>query len=152
MCRFKREMKKRFKTKSPEETCAVAAQLAGELRPGSILAFHGELGSGKTCFIQGLAAALGVEAAVSSPTYTIVNEYRGRLPLHHMDLYRVSDSGEALHLGLDDYLYGDGVTAIEWPEVVADLLPPDTLHIWLRMGNGLDEREIFLRTGKEGPP
>ena len=145
-------MKKHYTTKSPEETCSVAAALAAELQPGAVPAFHGELGSEKTCFIQGLAAALGVEAAVSSPTYTLVNEYRGRLPLHHMDLYRVADAGEALHLGLDEYLYGDGVTAIEWPEVVAGLLPSSALHIYLRMGIGLDDREIFFRTGEEPPP
>ena len=130
----------------------MAAALAAELQPGAVLAFHGELGSGKTCFIQGLAAALGVEAAVSSPTYTLVNEYRGRLPLHHMDLYRVADAGEALHLGLDEYLYGDGVTAIEWPEVVAGLLPSSALHIHLRKRIGLGDREIFFRTGEEPPP
>ncbi len=99
-----------------------------------MLALHGDLGAGKTCFIQGLAEALGVTATVSSPTYTLINEYRGRVPFYHADLYRLDDPAEALRAGLDDYLHSDGVTAIEWAERASTLLPARTIHVYLRSG------------------
>ena len=117
-------------TESPAETKKLAAKLAGKLRAGSVLALHGDLGSGKTCFVQGLAGALGVEELVNSPTFTIINEYQGRFRLYHIDLYRVKSAAEAETLGLDDYLEGDGITAIEWPEIFSALLPKDTIHLY----------------------
>ena len=101
---------------SPEETQALAASLAVELKSGAVLALHGELGSGKTCFVQGLARALGVRQPVTSPTFTIVNEYRGRCPLVHMDLYRIGDPDELLSLDFENYLNAEGITVIEWAE------------------------------------
>src|ERR1035437_1534068 len=89
---------------SPEETQALASALAAELKSGAVLALHGELGSGKTCFVQGLARALGVRQPVTSPTFTIVNEYRGRCPLVHMDLYRIGDPDELLSIDFENYL------------------------------------------------
>ncbi len=115
---------------SPDETRAIAAELAKELKPGSVLALHGELGSGKTCFVQGLAEALEVKGIVNSPTYTIVNEYYGRLRLNHVDLYRLKSEADALGLGLEELLEGDGITAIEWPEIFSALLPKNTIHIY----------------------
>ncbi len=119
------------KTNSPEETWALAAGLADELESGTIIALHGELGTGKTCFIQGYAAALGIDEPITSPTYTLISEYEGRLPLHHIDLYRLSGPDEALGLGLEEYFDADGITAIEWAERAEGLLPPDLLHIWI---------------------
>lgn len=116
-------------TNSPEETWALAAALAEELGPGTVMALHGELGAGKTCFIQGYAAALGIDEPITSPTYTLIGEYEGRLPLHHLDLYRLSGPEEALGLGLEEYFDIKGITAIEWAERAEGLLPPDLLHI-----------------------
>ena len=116
-------------THSPEETWELAAELATDLGPGTVIALHGELGAGKTCFIQGYAAALGIDEPITSPTYTLIGEYEGRLPLHHIDLYRLSGPEEALGLGLEEYFDVNGITAIEWAERAEGLLPPDLLHI-----------------------
>jgi len=116
-------------TRSPDETRKLAADLAKKLKPGSVLALHGELGSGKTCFVQGLAEALEVEDIVNSPTYTIINEYRGRLRINHVDLYRLKSEADVFGLGLEELLEGDGITAIEWPEKAASILPKNTIHI-----------------------
>lgn len=116
-------------TNSPEETWALAAELADELGAGTVIALHGDLGSGKTCFIQGYAAALGIDEPITSPTYTLIGEYEGRLPLHHIDLYRLSGPVEALGLGLEEYFDANGITAIEWAERAEGLLPPGLLHI-----------------------
>lgn len=133
-------------TQSPMETAALAGGLAGRLKPGLVIALHGELGAGKTCFIQGLARAMGVHRSVQSPTYTLVNEYLGEnaLPLYHIDLYRVRSPDEALGLGLDEYLFGRGVTAIEWAERAGDLIPPDTVHISIQPGDAENERRITI--------
>lgn len=117
------------KTNSPEETWALAAELAAETGPGTVIALHGDLGAGKTCFIQGFAAALGIDEPITSPTYTLIGEYEGRLPFHHIDLYRLSGPVEALGLGLEEYFDVNGITAIEWAERAEGLLPDDLLHI-----------------------
>ncbi|MBP7828842.1 MAG: tRNA (adenosine(37)-N6)-threonylcarbamoyltransferase complex ATPase subunit type 1 TsaE [Kiritimatiellae bacterium] len=135
-------------SKGPEDTFRLAADLLRELTPGSVLALHGELGAGKTTFVQGLALALGIERPVGSPTFTLINEYPGALPLYHIDLYRVRNSSEALGLGLDEYLYGRGIVAIEWAERIADLLPADTLHMRFQPGETEDERFITLSGGR----
>ena len=117
------------KTKSPEETWDLAAELANELGAGTVMALHGDLGAGKTCFIQGFAVALGIDEPITSPTYTLIGEYEGRLPFHHLDLYRLAGPEEALGLGLEEYFDKDGITAIEWAERADGLLPDDMLHI-----------------------
>lgn len=139
----------RLISRSPDETRAAAASLVSHLHAGSVLALHGDLGAGKTCFIQGLAAALGVADSVSSPTYSLINEYRGRIPFYHADLYRLDDPAEALRAGLDDYLHGDGVTAIEWAERSEILLPQHTIHIRLRAGESPNERVIEIYGGDQ---
>ena len=140
---------KQVKTsRSPEETYRIAEELSQDLAPGCVIALHGDLGAGKTCFVQGLARALGVKGPVGSPTFTLINEHYGRLPLYHIDLYRIQDSDEALGLGLDEYLHGRGVTAIEWAERVPELLPASTLHIRITAGNDPEERTFeFLYGG-----
>lgn len=134
-------------TTSPEETHRVAADLLKGLGPGTVLALHGELGAGKTCFVQGLAQALGVKRAVSSPTFTLVNEYPGPLPLYHIDLYRIGGVNEAFGLGIEEYLESEGITAIEWAERVAELLPASTIHIRMVAGADPDERTITIERG-----
>lgn len=119
-------------TNSPEETWELAAELAGELEAGTVIALHGDLGAGKTCFIQGFAAALGIDEPITSPTYTLIGEYEGRLPLHHIDLYRLSGPEEALGIGLEEYFDDHGITAIEWAERAEGILPDNLLHIEIR--------------------
>jgi len=131
-------------TKSPEETKNLAVELAKELRPGAVLALHGDLGSGKTCFVQGLAEALGVKEIVNSPTFAIINEYRGSIKLYHVDLYRVKSAAEAEALGMDEFLGVDGITAIEWPEIISRLLPEDTIHVYFEFVDEIRRRISFL--------
>jgi len=131
-------------TNSPDETWRLAAELAGELEAGAVIALHGDLGAGKTCFIQGLAAALGIDEPITSPTYTLIGEYQGRLPLHHIDLYRLSGPVEALGLGLEEYLDGRGITAIEWAERAEGLLPQEMLHIRIDVDSETDARTFRI--------
>jgi len=133
-------------TQSPEETKKFAAGLAGQLKAGSVLALHGDLGSGKTCFVQGLAEALGVKEIVNSPTFTIINEYQGHCRLYHIDLYRINSAAEAEALGLTEFLEGAGVTAIEWPEKISLLLPKDAIHIYFEFMD-VNRRRIRIEHG-----
>jgi tRNA threonylcarbamoyladenosine biosynthesis protein TsaE len=113
-----------FISNSAAETEAFGARLAHELCAGSVLALKGELGSGKTQFVKGLVAGLGSRAAVTSPTFTIVHEYPGgRLPVYHFDFFRLQDRQSVVRLGLDDYFFGDGVSAIEWADRFPELIP-----------------------------
>ena len=113
-----------FISKSPAETEAIARRLADDLVAGSVLALKGELGSGKTLFTQSLVAGLRSDAAVTSPTFTIVHEYQGgRLPVYHFDFFRLENRESALQLGLEDYFFSDGVSVIEWADRFPDLIP-----------------------------
>ena len=119
-------------THSPAETEALGARLAEALDAGRVVAFTGDLGAGKTAFVSGMARALGVEDRVTSPTFTIVNEYEGgRLPLFHFDMYRLDGAEDLFDIGWDDYLDRGGVCAVEWSERVAEALPPETLWVTL---------------------
>ena len=110
-------------TNSPEQTEQLGKKLALLLRPGDVIAYYGDLGAGKTAFTRGIAAGLGVKECVTSPTYTIVNEYlSGRMPLFHFDMYRLSSSDELFDIGWEDYLARGGVCAVEWSENVEDAL------------------------------
>lgn len=112
------------------ETEAIAARLAATLEPGAVVAYQGGLGMGKTAFTRGLASGLGYPGRVTSPTFTIVNEYEGgRLPLFHFDMYRLADSEALFDIGWEDYLERGGVCAVEWSELVADALPSDTVYV-----------------------
>lgn len=122
----------------------LASSLVSFLVPGSVVALLGELGAGKTRFVQGLAQALDTPDVVSSPTFTLVNEYRGRLPVYHIDLYRIQHADEALDLGLDEYVYGDGVTVIEWAERIEGLLPASAIRVRILPGAEPDERLIEM--------
>lgn len=113
-----------FISNGPAESEAIGRQLAGESGVGSVLALKGDLGSGKTMFVKGLVAGLGSRADVTSPTFTIVQEYRGgRLPVYHFDFFRLENRESVARLGLDDYLFGDGVSVIEWADRFPELIP-----------------------------
>ncbi len=130
---------------SPQETQRLGARLASLLHPADVIALQGELGSGKTQFVKGLARGLGIKESVHSPTFILANEYRsGRMPLFHVDAYRLADAGEALGFGFDDYLNDAGVTAIEWAERIRAALPGE--HLWIEFRHlGDTERGILFR-------
>lgn len=118
-----------FISHSQAQTRRLGARLGELLIGGEVVALQGELGAGKTRWAQGMAQGLRVDVHATSPTFTLVNEYHGRLSLYHVDLYRINQAAEALAFGLEDYLYGDGVCVIEWAERVIEILPPDRLWI-----------------------
>jgi tRNA threonylcarbamoyladenosine biosynthesis protein TsaE len=129
----------------PEETEAAGERLAQALGPGAVVALSGELGAGKTCFVQGLVRGLGAPTRATSPTFVLVNEYRGRLPIHHVDTYRVAGPADMVEIGLLELMDGDGVTVIEWAEKVAALLPARTVHVSID-GLGDEPRTITIRS------
>lgn len=128
---------------SVNDTHRLASRLAKIVRPGDILALEGGLGTGKTTFTQGFAKALGVSEYVNSPTFTLIKEYDGRMPLYHMDLYRLQDETEVGELGLEEYFYGDGVCVVEWPERLGEELPEDAVHIVIEQ-RPADKRRITI--------
>ena len=135
-----------FLTNSPEETEKVGAALGRILNPGTVIAYRGDLGAGKTAFTRGLARGLGYAEPVTSPTYTIVNEYLGgRLPLFHFDMYRLASSDDLWDIGWDDYLDRNGVCAVEWSENVADALE-DAILITIHK-TGETSRRIVIEGG-----
>ena len=128
------------------ETEAAGARLAAALAPGSVVAYEGGLGMGKTAFTRGLAAGLGYKGRITSPTFTIVNEYEGgRLPLFHFDLYRLASSDELFEIGWEDYLRRGGVCAVEWSENAAGALERDTVRVDLRRGAEDGQRVITIQ-------
>jgi tRNA threonylcarbamoyladenosine biosynthesis protein TsaE len=129
-------------TTSPEETGQFAEKLAAHLKPGAVLTLEGDLGAGKTTFTKGLAKGLGVTKTVNSPTFTIIKEYKGRLPLYHMDVYRLDDSFE--DLGFDEYFEGEGVTVVEWAHLIQDQLPEELLSLSIYR-EGDSTRKIVLK-------
>ena len=135
-----------FLTNSPAETEAVGAALAKVLAPGTVLAYRGDLGAGKTAFTRGLARGLGCGDPVTSPTYTIVNEYlSGRLPLFHFDMYRLASSDDLWDIGWEDYLERGGVCAVEWSENVADAME-DAIFVTIEK-TGEESRRITIEGG-----
>ncbi|MBE0447733.1 MAG: tRNA (adenosine(37)-N6)-threonylcarbamoyltransferase complex ATPase subunit type 1 TsaE [Actinobacteria bacterium] len=116
-------------THSPEETWELAKRLAPKLSKGDLIDLSGDLGAGKTVFAKGLAEGLGIDGPVTSPTFTIIKEYEGRLPLYHFDVYRLTSPDELEELGADEYFYGEGVSVIEWGNRVEELLPDERLTI-----------------------
>ena len=134
-----------FVTHSREETEALGARLADALAEGRVVAFTGALGAGKTAFVSGMARALGVEERVTSPTFTIVNEYEGgRLPLFHFDMYRLDSADELFHIGWEDYLARGGVCAVEWSENVTGAIEPDAVRVSILRGDGDNDRVIAI--------
>ncbi|WP_404357066.1 tRNA (adenosine(37)-N6)-threonylcarbamoyltransferase complex ATPase subunit type 1 TsaE [Cytobacillus firmus] len=131
-----------FISKKPEDTMGFSEKLGSLLQPGDVLALEGDLGAGKTTFTKGLAKGLNITRNVNSPTFTIIKEYHGRLPLYHMDVYRVEDSFE--DLGFDEYFDGNGVTVVEWAHLVKEQLPEELLTIYLFLDDH-DSRRLVLK-------
>ncbi len=134
-------------TNSAEETEQFGHKLARQLKPGDVLAFFGDLGSGKTTLIKGICRGLEIEENITSPTFTLINEYSGRFPVYHFDFYRIVSSQEVWELGCDEYFYGDGISLIEWADKIPDLLPEKRteIHLTNRFEQGLqNSREIKI--------
>lgn len=134
-----------FESNSAEDTFAFGQKLGREAVPGEIICLDGDLGVGKTVFTQGFAAGLGIDGYVNSPTFNIVKEYEGgRLPLYHFDVYRIGDPSEMEEIGYEDYFYGQGVSIIEWPGQIEELLPKEARWVRIRkdLTKGFDYRRI----------
>jgi tRNA threonylcarbamoyladenosine biosynthesis protein TsaE len=129
---------------SAETTEAAGERLGATLGPGAVVALTGELGAGKTCFVQGLVRGLGASARATSPTFVLVNEYVGRVPIHHVDAYRTDSMTELIDLGLLEMVGGEGVTVIEWADKLTPLLPPDAIRVHIA-GVGDEPRTITIR-------
>jgi tRNA threonylcarbamoyladenosine biosynthesis protein TsaE len=139
-----------LRSRSPEETQGIGERLGARLGPGAVIACTGELGAGKTCFLQGLARGLGVTGDVTSPTFVLINQYRGRLPVYHLDAYRTESLTELAELGIEEMLEGDGVTVVEWADKLLPLLPARTIHVTIR-GLGDEPREIRIEEPVSDP-
>ena len=133
---------------SSEEMVALGEEMASELNPGTVIGLEGPLGAGKTTFVKGIARGLGIIETVTSPTFTLVTEYEGKLPLYHMDLYRIRSSEEFEFLGVWEMLYGDGITVIEWCERAADALPRGSLRVTISIVDG-STRSVVIREADE---
>jgi len=132
------------RSRSAADTQALAAALAELARPGDVILLAGELGAGKTTFTKGFGAALGVEEPITSPTFTLANQYEGRLDLNHVDVYRLEQLTEVFDLGLPEMLDDGGVTVIEWGDAIVGALPADYLLVRMSYGEGSDERLVEL--------
>jgi tRNA threonylcarbamoyladenosine biosynthesis protein TsaE len=137
---------KEIRTHSAEQTVEIGKALGNILDSGDLICLTGDLGTGKTAFTNGIAAALGIKGYITSPTFTIVNEYEGRVPLYHFDVYRIADPEEMFEIGFEEYLDSSGIVVIEWADLIKDILPCD--RIWVKiekdMKNGVDERIISI--------
>ena len=132
---------------SPEETFALGEQLGKEAKPSSVYCLNGDLGTGKTVFTQGFARGLGIQGPVNSPTFTIVQQYDdGRLPFYHFDVYRIGDIREMDEIGYEDCFYGDGVSLVEWSQLIQELLPDHVVTVTIEkdLEKGFDYRKITV--------
>lgn len=141
---------KKIISESPEATAEFAYNFAKTLKSGDVVCLDGDLGVGKTAFVQGLAKGLGIDDYISSPTFTIVNEYNAPLPLYHFDVYRIGDSEEMYDIGFDEYIFGDGVCVIEWSANISDILPEKRYEITINKDYSKNEnyREIVIEEYK----
>ena len=140
-----------FESFTPEDTFTIGKKLAETVRPGEIYTLNGDLGVGKTVFTKGLAAGLGIKEPVTSPTFTILQEYgSGRLPLYHFDVYRIGDPEEMDEIGYEDYFYGHGICLIEWAELIEELIPEEAIAVYIEkdLDKGLDYRRIRIEKGE----
>ena len=138
-------------TRSPEETYALGEKIGKAAQPGQIYTLTGDLGVGKTVFTQGVAAGLGITEPVSSPTFTIVKEYTdGRMPLYHFDVYRIGDIEEMDEVGFEEYVMGDGVSLIEWANLIEEILPENRTEVIIEkdLEKGFDYRKIIINEMK----
>lgn len=132
---------------SPEKTYEMAVDLGKKAKPNTVYCLIGDLGVGKTVFTKGFAKGLGIEEHITSPTFTIVNEYDGKLPFYHFDVYRIADPEEMYEVGFEDYINGEGVCFIEWANLIDDLIPEDAVWITIKkdLEKGLDYRKITMK-------
>ena len=138
-------MRATLTTDCREATIALGERLGRLLGPGAVVALYGELGAGKTVLTKGIARGLGVRGDVHSPTFTLIHEHAGAVPLYHVDLYRIDEEREIESVGIEEYLEGDCVTVIEWAEKMRSMLPADSIHVTLRT-TGETSREIVFET------
>ncbi len=136
----------KFESFSAEETYALGKKLGEEAKPGAVYCLSGDLGVGKTVFTKGFAVGLGVTDTVNSPTFTIVQEYQGRLPFYHFDVYRIEEPEEMEEIGYEDYFYGDGACMIEWAELIEELIPAEAVKVRISkdLQKGTDYRLITV--------
>lgn len=130
-------------TRSEKETFKFAKNLAGKVKPGNVFLITGDLGAGKSVFVRGLARGLGIDQAMPSPTFTIINEYDGQYPVYHFDLYRINDPYELYEIGFEDYVYSNGISFIEWPDKAGDLMPDDSIKVTIKIIGEHREIEIL---------
>ncbi len=140
-------MDERVVTSSEDETVMLGRRFASALKAGDVVALYGDLGSGKTQFVKGVCSGIGVTEHVTSPTFTLINEYRkhGGIPVFHLDLYRLRSFDEVLALGLEEYLDDDGVSMIEWAEKAERILPRERYSVRFRVIDGVNRREILMQ-------
>lgn len=129
----------RLVTHSAEETAMAGYRLGSILNRGDVVCLIGELGTGKTAFTGGIARALGIDGYITSPTFTIVNEYEGKIPLYHFDAYRISDSSEMFEIGFEEYISGNGIVVVEWAELIKDILPTDVVDVYIKKDFNADK-------------
>lgn len=136
----------KFHAGSVEETVEIGCRLGQIVQKGDNICLSGDLGTGKTAFTSGIAKALGVKGYITSPTFTIVNEYEGKLPLYHFDVYRIGDASEMFETGYEEYISGNGVTVIEWAELISEILPLERIDVLIEKDNlvNLDSRRITM--------
>ncbi len=136
-----------YESYKPEDTFQIAYQMGKEAKKGQVICLNGELGVGKTLFSQGFAKGLEIEESVNSPTFTIVQQYEeGRMPLYHLDVYRIEDPEEMEEIGFADMIYGEGVCLIEWANRISDMLPEHFMQVTIKkvLDKGFDYRQIFV--------
>ncbi|MCX7883459.1 MAG: tRNA (adenosine(37)-N6)-threonylcarbamoyltransferase complex ATPase subunit type 1 TsaE [Caloramator sp.] len=136
-----------IKTRSAEETFELGIKIGRVLNRGDIISLNGDLGAGKTQLTKGIAKGLEVDEHITSPTFTIVNEYSGKLPLYHFDVYRINDVDELYEIGFDEYIFGNGVSIIEWGDMICEILPKDIIKINIKKVDE-DIREIHIDSKK----
>ncbi|MDP4092473.1 MAG: tRNA (adenosine(37)-N6)-threonylcarbamoyltransferase complex ATPase subunit type 1 TsaE [Bacillota bacterium] len=139
-----------FKVCSQKETEVFAEKLGEILNPGDIICLTGNLGAGKTAFTRGLAKALGINNHITSPTFTIVNEYEAEIPLYHFDVYRISSPDDMFEIGFEEYLYGDGVSVIEWADLIYDILPLESINVRIDISSRTNTEERVIEVEFKG--
>ena len=135
-----------IETHSFEETVEFGKKLGIVLKSGDIISLSGDLGTGKTALTNGIAKSLGIDSYIASPTFTLVNEYEGRLPLYHFDVYRIYDPDEMFDIGFEEYINSEGITIIEWGEQIREILPEEIINVNIKknLDKGIDVREISI--------
>jgi len=140
---------KKIISRNEEETKEIGYKLGKLLEEGDIVCLTGDLGAGKTTFTKSIAGGLGVKEDVTSPTFTIINEYDGRLPVYHFDVYRIMEIEEMYDIGYEEYFYGNGICIIEWASQIRELIPKEHLWIEIKLGDEISSREFYIKGTSE---